>query len=368
MSQYPLDTKTDLVEAVNYLLSGPGSLGQNFQGMSAVGLDAVTSEYQYGPIQTYLTGMTIPGSLEYRTPAELPGAVDYPADPLAPGPNYPIWNTLPGGLPIIGITPITSTGHKIEVIVTIGTLVDESQTPFANGQQIVLSGVTPSSYDGTYTVVDYLPSATLSPFVVTLFSETEQTWDAYTSGGVVTINDNFTGTAQQRFFTGNQAVVSVSGPSDRVFVSSQMNDLIVYTYTKFQAILAYNPKLELQLNRYKAVSATTLPDIGTQAIYASAIDNAGTYAGFNWVFDKNIVTVAEIINWDVLGSQVYTNDLGDVIFNNVIDNPGIGVYLYAFQISMEISNRDLAPNTGAILLVGASTTGVRSFTAQVIKQ
>jgi len=132
MSQYPLDTKTDLVEAVNYLLSGPGSLGQNFQGISAVGLDNVTSEYLYYiDVQTYLSGMPINGSLLFREPEKQPGSVDYPADPLDPGKYYPTWNTLPGGLPVVSITPVTATGHKIELVVTLGTLVNESQAPFA---------------------------------------------------------------------------------------------------------------------------------------------------------------------------------------------------------------------------------------------
>lgn len=369
MSQYPLDTKTDLVEAVNYLLSGPGSLGQNFQGMSAVGIDPViTSDLYFVPVQTYLSGLTIPGSFEFRTPAELPGAVDYPADPLVTLPNYPIWNTIPADLAIVGITPVTATGHKIEVIVTTGTLTNESQSPFANGQQVVLSGVTPSSYNGTYTVVDYAPSATLSPFVVTLFSETEQTWAAYTSGGQATINNDFTNFKKQRFFTGNQAVVSVSGPSDRVFVSSQMNDLIVYTYTRYVGLANYVPKLQLEINRYKAVSATTLPDIGTEAIYASAQTPGGVYAGFNWSFDANIVSVAEYAGTNSIGLQIDTNDLGDVIYNNIIDNPGIGVYLYAFQITMDAYREGDTVGDDAVLLMGASTTGVRSFTAQVIKQ
>ena len=35
MSQYPVTTSDGLYSAVNYLLSGPAGLGQNFQGFSA---------------------------------------------------------------------------------------------------------------------------------------------------------------------------------------------------------------------------------------------------------------------------------------------------------------------------------------------
>ena len=32
MSQYPIVNRDDLIDGVNYLLSGPSGLGQNFQG------------------------------------------------------------------------------------------------------------------------------------------------------------------------------------------------------------------------------------------------------------------------------------------------------------------------------------------------
>jgi len=369
MSQYPLDTKTDLVEAVNYLLSGPGSLGQNFQGISAVGVDPVISaDLSYIPLQTYLTGMPMAGTGGIQDSSY--GSVNYPADPLDPNKYYPIWNTLPSEFPITAITPVTATGHKITITVTFGTTgtADQSQLPFTDDQQVVLSGVTPSSYDGTYTVVNYDANDMANGNIVTLYSEAPQTWAAYTSGGQATINDNFTGFKKQRFFTGNQAVVSVSGPTDRVFISSQMNELIVYTYTRYIGLLNYVPKLQLEINRYKAIEATTLPDVGTQAIYSLATDSGGVYAGFNWSFDTNLVSVAEFAGATSIGSQIDPNVLGNVIYNNIIDNPGIGVYLYAFQITMDAYREGNTLGDDAVLLIGAQTTGVRSFTAQVIKQ
>jgi hypothetical protein len=68
------------------------------------------------------------------------------------------------------------------------------------------------------------------------------------------------------------------------------------------------------------------------------------------------------------GSQIDPNDLGDVIYNNIIDDPGIGLYLYAFQIAMDAYREGDTLGDDAVLLIGAKTTGVRSFTAQVIKR
>jgi hypothetical protein len=330
----------------------------------------ISENLYYIEVQTYLTGMPMQGPLEFRTPEEQPGSVDYPADPTDPLKYYPIWNTLQGGLPITAITPVTATGRDITVTVTLGSLTNESYMPFTDNQQIVITGVTPSSLNGTYTVVNFDPNDIPNANVVTLRSPIEQTWAAYTSGGAVRINDNFTGFTTQRFFTGDQAVVSVTGPTDRVFISSQMNDLIVYSYTDYSGVANYTPKLQLEINRYKAIEFTTLSDVGAEAIYAEATNTQGVYNGYLWQFDKNIVSVASVIGATSVGGQIDANNLGDVIYNNIIDNPGIGLYLYAFQINLI----DNAYRTGdlttddAVLLVGAQTTGVRSFTAQVIKR
>lgn len=358
MSQYPVDTDSNLVEAVNYLLSGPVSSGQNFQGVSAVGLDAETSaELYFIPVQTWFTGLPYNGVFSFRTEAEQPGSQDDPADPLDTNAYYPIWNTLPGGLAITAITYTSSPSRDITVSVTLGSLLNESKSPWANGQQVVLSGITPSVFNGTYTVVNFVPATETFPTTtVTLRSSTVKTWTAYTSGGALTIND-FTNTVDQRFPTGLQAVVTVTGPTDRVFISSQASALSVYTYTKFVDILAFTPKIKLQINRYKALAKTTLPD---------SVD-LKYYQGYEWQFDKSIISLSKVIGWDLLGSEVKVNDYGDIIYNNIIDSPGIGLYLYTFQISQE-AERDPSPSTGAQLIVGAKTTGVRSFTTQVIKE
>lgn len=358
MSQYPLDTSSNLVEAVNYLLSGPTGLGQNFQGVSAVGYDADTSEgLAFMPFQTWFTGLPYYGPTSFRPSIEQPGAQDDPADPLDPNVYYPIWNTLPGGLAITAISYTATPSRDITVTVTLGSLTNESQAPWTNGQQVVLTGITPSVYNGTYTVIDFDPSSATFPAVdVTLRRDVIQTWTAYSTGGELSIND-FTLIASQIFPTGNQAIVTVTGPTDRVFISSQVSALSVYTYTKFVDILSYTPKIKLQINRYRSIAKTTLPD---------SVDFQ-YYQGFEWEFDRSIVDLSKIIDWDALGSEVKVNNYGDIIYNNIIDSPGIGHYLYAFQISQE-AYRDQAPSDGAILIVGAKTTGVRSFTAQVIKE
>jgi hypothetical protein len=373
MSQYPLDNNSDIVESVNYLLSGPTSIGQNFEGMSAVGVSV-----QYGvnlgvtaTTQTYLTGMPIlgPSSVPVSDPPAVgarynqPGTVDNQGQ--TSNDAYPIWNTFPAGLTITNIVPVSATGREITVTFNVfGTgITGASGNPFVLGQQVVLSGITPSSFNGTYTV-----KIQPEPFTagqVVLIQDVAETWGTYTSGGVIKLNDYALFTSQ-KFFTGNQAIVTVTGPTDRVFISSQMNNLILYTYTNFQVSEEgfFGVEVFLEINRYRAVQKTTLPDAGASAIYAQG----GTaYDGYLWEFDASVVSVGTpIISSGPASTAVDSNDFGDVIYNNVIDNPGIGTYLYAFQISSDAYRDTSYPITQ--LIVGAKTTGVRSFTAQAIKR
>lgn len=363
MSQYPIDdTAGSLVEAVNYLLSGPTSLGQNFEGMSAVGVTQVENTgFTTQTLQTYLTGLPIlgpaaPGSF---FPGLQPGTVDNTGANAVS--YYPIWNTQPGGLSITNIVPVTATGRTITITVNLTTgITGTSLTPFVLGQQVVLSGITPSSFNGTYTVL----SSPNNGNQALLIQDVEETWGVYSTGGVLKINDP--GALDlQLFFTGNQAVVTVTGPTDRVFISSQMNQLTVFTYTDVDSTATgfTGVYVNLIISRYRAVQKTTLPDTGAGAIYAPG----GTaYNGYLWEYDSTVISVPTLVTANPGSTIIDTNNFGDVIYNNIIDNPGIGTYLYAFQLS-QTAIRDVA-TPDIELIVGAKTTGVRSFTAQAIKR
>lgn len=195
MAQFPIEIG-DLAatnEAVNYLLSGPAGLGQNFQGFSA-----------------YLPAYIRPS---VRQPFDLPVTVGNPpvAQPLNPSIYLDI--------PINNITVPTNPGQQI--VCTFTT--PQATAPFAYGDQIDLAGVTPSFYDGSYTAF----SCTTTD--VTLFTSGVYTWPAYTSGGSV-------GRNYMNFFnsTDCNARVTVAGPTDQVFVSAQLD--LSYEYECFNNI------------------------------------------------------------------------------------------------------------------------------------
>lgn len=393
---YPVDYGQGLIEAVNQLLSGPGSLGQNFEGMNAFGITTVGTlgTITNSTVMTYLTGLPILGpddaqdaspygSSSLENPTGQPGSVNRDnADSAVAGRSYgwsyPLWNTLPSaaapysptypaGIPVTSITPVTATGNFITVRVAADLgrpgVAYENLTiqPFVLGQQITITGATPSTYNNTYTVYAMAPYDG-SPVKVILYSEIALTWGAYVSGASIGINVATQGLGQ-RFFTGNQAIVSVSGPTDRVFVSSTLNALRLFTFTNVLIFVGSAPVfVNLEINRYLAIERTTLPNAGPEAIYA----DGRAYDGYLWQYDGNVVSVPRQITAQTEPDDaIIVNDFGDIVFNNIIDSPGeIGLYLYAFEISMPA----LAAGETTKLIMGARTDGLRSFTAQVIKR
>ncbi len=362
MPQFSVSDQQGLVDGVNYLLSGPSGLGQSFDGSYADGL-LTPQAPNMTQAESYVTGNL--GNTQ--TIASLlvdPKIVDRYKDYLLPTDfYYPGFSTLPAGLTITAITAINN--NIIEITYTPTVLNNYTTTPFVNNQRVTLSGVTPSNFDGTYTVVEYAePGEFAAPsFAVRLLADTAQTWPAYTTGGIATVNDNFTLAQTQMIPTSAQAFVTVSGRDQRVFLSSQCY-FDFYTYVKFVDILGYQPLTYLNINRYRAIAKTTLPD-NYQASYDP--DEQRIYGGYVWQFDGSPVRRPFLLDWDSIGSEVKINQLGLQIFNNIIDTPEPDYYWYTLEIEIE-SSRDVAPSDGCILPIGLRTQGTLSFAAQVVKQ
>lgn len=361
MPQFSISTEQGIVDGINYLLSGPSGLGQSFDGSYTDGL-LTPQAVNMTQAETYITGNL--GNLQQIAGNFVdPKTVDRYLDYLAPTDRYyPGFSTLPAGLTITAITAISST--VIEITYTPTTLTNYTTTPFVNNQQATITGVTPSIFNGTYTVVAYAePGESAAPATtVRLLSPTAKTWTAYTSGGIATVN-TFTNTQTQMIPTSAQAFVTVSGRDQRVFLSSQCF-FDFYTYVKFDSIAAYQPIAYLNINRYRAVAKTTLPDN-----YQTSYDKTQQriYQGYVWQFDASVVRRPFLLSWDAIGSEVKINQLGLQIFNNIIDTPEPNYYWYTLEIEID-AQRDAAPNDGCILPIGLRTQGTLSFAAQVVKQ
>ena len=177
MSKFPVEPSDTegIVEAVNYLLSGPAGLGQNFDGYST-----------YEP--AYL-----------RPSSRRPWSLDINST-LNPSVylNIPISNAVPAADPTQFVTFTFAT--------------PQATPPFQYGDRMEVYEIDPAFYNDTYTVY----SCTTTE--VTTVSQDEFSYPAYISGGWVGRDYmNFPMT------TDCYGTVTVQGGTDRVFVSAQLN-------------------------------------------------------------------------------------------------------------------------------------------------
>lgn len=307
MAQFPIeiDDSQGINEAINYLLSGPAGLGQNFEGFSA-----------------YLPAYIRPSS---RQPWSLPIEV---GDPPAPQPLNP---SVYLAIPINNITVPTNPGRQI--VLTFTT--PETTAPFEYGDRlqvagVVAAGVDPDFFNGGYTVF----SCTTTD--VTLFTSGIFTWPAYVSGGTVG-RDYLDGTPMD---TECNARVTVSGPTDQVFVSAQLD-------------LSWEYDCVNDTDYAVVVAITRLRGFPTD----TPGDNDYLFADTVLVSEKSF-------------AQSVTTGTGtqslEAVFTTVLDGPNLNFGYYWYILTVEfVMPQDTPPYDTTI---GRATTGLRSLTAQVIKQ
>lgn len=318
MATYPIEESNEsgILDAVNYLLSGPSGLGQNFQGVSA-----------YKP--TYLTGF-------YRKPFTV-------SKDLLPPPSWtsiwpPPWYFSPinvtNAYPI-DVDPLTNKAFYFKV-----EFDPQPIPPFAIGMAANISGIIDSDsssfYDGYYNTpgvqyctTDYVIIKTQSSYV----------YPTYVSGG--TINTDQSGGDVS---TDCNARIYVTGGTDTVFISSQNE----FTFD-YDCLIDTTITLTLVVNRYYGFLDTTDP---TNPDYKFIKDDRD---------GRDPIVSKQSQSWDItVGTGTLTSN--KFIFTTVLDQ-GIpkGYYWYICEVRFDSSEYGDAYPTNV-------QTGLRSLTAQVIKQ
>jgi hypothetical protein len=298
MAQYPVEDDAGLFEAVNYLLSGPSGLGQNFNGVSS-----------YTPV--YLTNT-------FRAPYSVPITTT----------PVPTWYVAP--VSISNIVPVNVVdGKTANFEVTFSSA--QPTAPFAAGDSFGIRNVVASGgedYNGYYSRGAILTCSTTTAVIQT---RRQYSWATYTSGGEI-----YKDQTEVLCSTDANARVTVQGPTELVFISSQLQLDV--------GVTVVNPgtlTMSVQINRYKGFVDTA----------PGAID---------YLFDLD-ATVSEQVNTYSLTTATTTINAGQNIFTTVLDQPSFGYYWYIAEIEITVSDiADVQP--------GAVTAGLRSLTAQVIKQ
>jgi hypothetical protein len=303
MAKFPVEITDNegVIEAVNYLLSGPAGLGQNFSGFSSY-------------TSAYLTGnFRIP----YTQSKEF----------------------------VLYVSPIQLSKSEMLDGRTWKFTFDTEQTspPFTVGNNIAVRNVTNDLYNGDYIPIGVTECTTT--YVICRTSTVYEVQAASTGGFVYNASGN------DPLSTDCLARVTVNGGTDRVFISSQLNNVLSYEIFSEPATLTYT----VQLRRFAGVpnNDPVNPD---------------------YVF-INPVTIAERIYTYANLTGSGTLDERETIFTTIIDQPAIGFYKYILEVTYEFGTYVPATfggqtNTrnkqkGQIL---TSKFGLRSLSAQVVKQ
>lgn len=285
MSQFPINTPDGLYEAVNYLASGPQGLGQNFAGFSSYATAYLTGNYRVPFTQPTPANLYVPN---------IPLGVSEMLD----GRTWKFWFATPQATP-----------------------------PFSPGNIITVLGVANDYYDGTYRpigvvecTVDYVTARTNDPYDI----------EPPSSGGNVYLNTS------GYLSTDCNARVTVTGGTDRVFISGQLDNTISYTVPSGTGDLTYT----IAVNRY----------IG------SPNDNP---INPDYIFNPDGTVALKTYTYTGL-SGTGTLSLNETIFTTLLDEPAPGYYWYILEVEFVSASN--------LVKVTSCEFGLRSLSAQVVKE
>ena len=289
MSQFPVEAADTegILDGLNYLLSGPGGLGQDFGGFGSYATGYVTGNFRL-PYSS-----TIPANL-YVAPISLATAAQLTGDTW----EYTFASAQPSA-------------------------------PFVPGQGVTISGVADPYYDDTFSRIGVV-SCTTTSVIVRSAGEFFPIQPPST-GGTASLSS-----MGEDESTDCNVKVVITGGTDRVFISSQLNAIISYT-------------------------ATTASDLTVTVFidrYLGFPNSDPVNPGFLFDFDETVA----------LREYQYTglNGTGslpplEAIFSTFPDtNIPPGYYWYLLNIRFD--------QTGGDLEVTQCETGLRSMTTQVVKQ
>jgi hypothetical protein len=278
MAQFPIVDRTGIIEGLNYVLSGPTSLGQGFVWFNSNGLE-----------QWDLTG-------NFRLPFS---QISY-NDPHVPGIN-------------LYVAPIAlSTSEMLDEYTWKYTFAAAQPTaPFINGQNVEVNGVADSWYDGTYTPIGVVDCTTTYVIVKT---SNAYAIHAPSTGGTVALYS-----MDYAISTDCNGRATINGNSDVVAISNQVNFELfadpAYTGSYYcqVAINRYhgepnnnptNPDYVFVLDKTIAFKEYLIPTTLTshtqelESIFTSIIDQPGP--GYFWY-------IVELKFIDNSGGNIVTN-------------------------------------------------------------
>jgi hypothetical protein len=308
VAKYPVEIgdQEGIVDAVNYLLSGPAGLGQNFDGYST-----------YEP--AYLRPST-------RRPWSLPVEVGDPPTPQPLNPSVYL------NIPISDAAPV---GGNPSQYVAFTFATPQATAPFEYGDGLEVYDIVDDGSGEAYNYSGYTVYSCTTTEVIAFVDSPNNiyTWSVYISGGWV--GRDYLG---YDIATDCYGTVTVSGGTDQVFVSAQLN--IDYEY------VTDGTPYEIEAN------------IIRQRGFQSETPGSDEYL----FADTVLISKKTFIKTTGAGSG--TDNL-EAIFTTVLDGPNLNFayYRYYLQVRFDVEGGPVYNTT-----IGKVTMGLRSLVAQVVKE
>lgn len=315
MAKFPVELGDEegIIEAINYTLSGPAGLGQNFQGTSSNVVQGTNTAAPFNQT-AFLTG-------NFRTPFVS----------AAPAATY------------VNSINLASAEFIDSRTIQFNFAETQAEPPFALGNNIQVDGVVSATYDynGKYTGTGVVVCTT-EYVVVRIVGDNRTYANGY--GGQAEYNA-FGGFAFVSTDMG--AKVTVNSATDRVFISAQLNNVLSYTSTETSSVT-----YTVMINRRKAFPTNdpTNPDY--------------VFGDTETITAKNYYMQTEAGSGTLPAANPGTYQVGvqplETIFTSIIDLPDLGYYWYLLDIEVDV--------TGGDAVITQSQLTNRSISVQVVKQ
>jgi hypothetical protein len=362
MSQYPVNSPQGLYDAVNYLASGPSGLGQDFNGYTAYLPGYLTGNfrtpYSYITVQKTGSGVNaqaniqiLPNTQGLQVGQAVTGAsigaganlLSFSANtvlnPATYTANLSVVNTAdfsgdtitfsPAQIPQLYVAPIacSSAVQLTDTTFQYNFAATQASPPFIPGNNIRGADFANDFYNGGVGAIGLI-ECTVDYCIFRTGSSYPGIGD--TSTGNVYLTNTNTGSSKS---TDCNSKVTTVNPTDRVFLSAQLNNILDYVGSGDLTYTVY-------MNRYVGFLSKSDPG---NPIYRFSFDGIVSKKVYSRPGLAGPGTVPEI----------------ETIFSTLVDNPAPGYYWYIVEVQYDATGD---------LEIKQATLGVRSISTQVVKQ
>ena len=377
MSTFPLTyNKQDnnaVIDAVNYVLSGPSGLGQNFSGFSdyntvyltgndrtpfttfsvsvnslgGSGTSQLTVDSTEGiNLNDYVTGPSIGTNAQVSSIDAVNNIIGLSVANTGSVSGLITFSPVTGANLYVAPIAIATVVYQSSFVVKATFVTPQATPPYTLGQNVTITGNSKASYNKKYSGGGATECTTT---YVVLRSNVSIANPGTGTGGTLTFSNTLqppAGSALPPANIQNQinnwtqtdciGYATVTGGTDRVFISGQLDQVISYVATA-----ASDLRITVAINRYLARNINTVNN-----------------PQLRYTFDDTIAQ-RTYLRSGLTGSGTLTNI--ETIFSTFIDQPPPNYYLYRLEVLFRVVN-----DSGS-LQVNQDKVDVRALSSQVVK-